>query len=80
MPGVVLAVPDLGVVAGREVAKEFVQGDLVPARVAETLGALLDEQSPVRAAQLVALGDVRAKLGTPGAADRVAMMAAELAR
>lgn len=70
----------VNVVAGREVAQEFVQDALVPARIAETLGELLNEGSVARAAQLEALGEVRATLGTAGASDRVAAMAAELAR
>ena len=70
----------VNVVAGREVAREFVQDDLVPARIVETLGDLLEDGSPVRAEQQRALGEVRAMLGTPGAAERVAQMAAELVR
>lgn len=70
----------VNVVAGREVAREFVQDDLIPARIAETLGDLLKDGSPVRAEQQRALGEVRAMLGTPGAAERVAQMAAELVR
>jgi len=70
----------VNVVAGTEVAKEFVQDALTPAAVAETLGALLDHAHPMRTAQLEALAEVRARLGTPGASERVAAMAAELAR
>ncbi|MCC6927362.1 MAG: lipid-A-disaccharide synthase [Gemmatimonadaceae bacterium] len=70
----------VNVVAGREVAREFVQDALVPANVAATLGELLEPGSAARAAQLAALGKVRDTLGTPGASARVAAMAADLAR
>lgn len=70
----------VNVVAGREVAREFVQDGLVPDAMAETLGQLLEPGSPARELQLAALGEVRARLGTPGASARVAAMAAELAR
>jgi lipid-A-disaccharide synthase len=75
-------IPHIGlvnVVAEREVAPEFVQGQLVPARVADVLAELLDPASARRARMLVVLDRVRASLGTPGAADRVAAMAIELA-
>ncbi len=70
----------VNVVAGKEVAREFVQDALVPSRIAATLGALLVPGGAAREAQLAALGEVRASLGTPGASARVAAMAAELAR
>jgi len=66
-------------VAEREVAPEFVQDALVPARVADVLAELLDPASARRARMVVELDRVRASLGTPGAADRVAAMAIELA-
>jgi lipid-A-disaccharide synthase len=65
-------------VAGREVAKEFVQGALQPAPVADALIPLLDQASPERMRALAGLADVRSRLGTPGAAARVAQMAADL--
>jgi lipid-A-disaccharide synthase len=70
----------VNVVAGREVAREFVQDALVPADVAAALVELLTPGSAAREAQLAALGEVRATLGTAGASARVAQMAAELAR
>jgi lipid-A-disaccharide synthase len=79
----VVKIPYIGlvnVVAGREVAREFVQDAFVPARVADALEPLLDAQSPVRAAMVAGLADVRAKLGTPGAAARVAALASDLAQ
>ena len=78
----VVKIPHIGlvnVVAGREVAPEFVQDAFVPERVASALEPLLDRADPRRAAMLDALAEVRAKLGTPGAADRVAAIASELA-
>ena len=73
-----MTIPRIGlvnVVAGREVAPEFVQGAArrrrwrTPSRRCSTTAA------PRRAAMLEGLGEVRAKLGTPGAAGRVAAIA-----
>lgn len=74
-------VPNIGlvnVVAGREVAREFIQDDIVPAKMAEELAKLLVD-TPERRAVLSGLAEVRSKLGTPGAAARVARMASDLA-
>ncbi len=70
----------LNIVAGREVAHEFVQGAFQPIPVADALAPLFDPQSAERLAMLAGLAEVRAKLGVPGAAQRVATMASELAR
>jgi lipid-A-disaccharide synthase len=78
----VVRIPHIGlvnVVAEREVAPEFVQDALVPERVADVLAELLDPASARRARMVVELDRVRASLGAPGAADRVAVMAIELA-
>ncbi len=78
----VVKIPYIGlvnVVAGREVAREFVQSALAPARVADEIERLLSDHA-YRDAQRDALREVRAKLGTPGAADRVAAMISELAQ
>jgi lipid-A-disaccharide synthase len=78
----VVRIPHIGlvnVVAGREVAKEFVQDALRPAAVADALMPLLDAGSAERAHVLAGLAEVRSRLGTPGAAARVARMAADLA-
>ncbi len=75
-------IPHIGlvnVVAGRGVAPEFVQDALQPAAVADALEPLLRTDSPERAAMLHGLAEVRAALGTPGAAGRVADMAAAMA-
>ena len=75
-------IPDIGlvnVVAGHRVAPEFVQGALRPRVVADALEPLLERESAPRARMLKELADVRAALGTPGAARRVATIALELA-
>src|SRR5688500_6417270 len=69
----------VNVVAGREVAPEFVQDALVPVRVADALEPLLDRLGPRRAAMIADLAAVRATLGEAGAADRVAAMALTMA-
>jgi lipid-A-disaccharide synthase len=76
-----VTIPRIGlvnVVAGRQVAPEFVQGALTARAVADALVPLLDPASPARAVALAGLAVVRAKLGTPGAARRVAEMAVAL--
>lgn len=78
----VVKIPHIGlvnVVAGREVAREFVQGAVVPERIAEALEPFFGGDNPRRASMLADLADVRSKLGTPGAAERVAAIASELA-
>jgi len=74
-------VPNIGlvnVVAGRQVAEEFIQDEIVPARIANSLANLLDAKSQRRSEVLGGLAEVRAKLGSPGAANRVAKMASDL--
>ncbi len=76
-------IPHIGlvnVVAGREVAPEFVQDALRPAAVADALQPLLRVGDPTREAMLAGLADVRGALGSPGAAGRVAEMVEALAR
>ncbi len=78
-----VTIPHIGlvnVVAGREVAREFVQDDLVPTKVAVQLQRLLDPADAERGRVLDGLAEVRGKLGEPGAARRVAEMASGLAR
>ena len=74
-------VPNIGlvnVVAGREVAREFIQDEIDPEIMAEVLSELLKD-GPRREEVLAGLAEVRSKLGSPGAADRVARMASGLA-
>lgn len=68
----------VNVVAGREVAREFVQRDLEPRAMADALEPLL-APGDVRERMLADLEEVRGRLGSPGAAGRVAQMASELA-
>ena len=75
-------IPHIGlvnVVAGREVAPEFVQNALQPSAVADALEPLLDGTSSARARMVSELARVRDSLGTAGASRRVATMALELA-
>ncbi len=75
-------IPRIGlvnVVAGRALAPEFVQHALEPRAVADALVPLLDPTSAIRAATLHGFDDVRAQLGEPGAATRVAALAVALA-
>lgn len=65
----------VNIVAGREVAREFVQDALEPKAVAAELNALLDTNSREYARAKQGMAEVRAKLGEPGAAERVARMA-----
>lgn len=68
----------VNVVAGREVAREFVQDAVQPRAMADALSPLLVPGDPRR--ELVdALAEVRGRLGSPGAAARVAEMASEMA-
>jgi lipid-A-disaccharide synthase len=67
------------VLAGHELAREFVQDALQPVAVADALEPLLDHASPRRRAMIIALAAVRDMLGEVGAADRVAEMALSMA-
>lgn len=76
-----VTIPHIGlvnVVAGREVAREFVQDDLRPSDVAAALLPLLEQGSSERQRVLDGLREVRNRLGTSGAAARVASIADEL--
>jgi lipid-A-disaccharide synthase len=77
-----VTIPYIGmvnVVAGRGIAPEFIQNAVRPAAMADALVPLLEEGSAVRATEVAELAKVRAALGTPGAAERVAEMASRLA-
>jgi lipid-A-disaccharide synthase len=69
----------VNIVAGREVAREFVQDALEPMAVADALEPLLDRHSVQRRVLVERLQAVRDSLGQPGAAMRVAAIAMELA-
>jgi lipid-A-disaccharide synthase len=68
----------VNVVAGREVAREFVQDAIVPTLMAVELEQLLDPASSERSRVLDGLREVRGKLGEAGAATRVAEMASAM--
>lgn len=78
----VVRIPYIGlvnVVAGHLVAPEFIQQNLEPVKVADTLERLLDHASPARQAMILQLERVRGSLGEAGAAARVAKIAMSLA-
>lgn len=62
----------VNLVAGRRAVPEFIQGEVEPSALAAATLPLLQEGSPGRSAQLDSLARVAARLGTPGAAGRVA--------
>ncbi|HWP69503.1 MAG TPA: lipid-A-disaccharide synthase [Gemmatimonadaceae bacterium] len=79
----VVRIPRIGlvnVVAGREVAREFVQSAVVPAAMADAVGPLLVHGSPERTQMEHDLAMVRDKLGAPGAAGRVADIVSALVK
>ena len=76
-------IPHIGlvnVVAGREVAREFVQDALNPRDVADELERLITPHGVRRLEVIRGLDEVRGRLGTPGAAARVARMALGIAK
>jgi lipid-A-disaccharide synthase len=76
----VVEIPRIGlvnIVAGREVAREFVQDAAQPEAMAAALAPLL-QSTPERRRMCDALGRVRATLGRAGAAERVAQIASEM--
>jgi lipid-A-disaccharide synthase len=74
-------IPRIGlvnVVAGQEVAPEFVQDAVEPQALAAALQPLLDPDSDVRSRMLGALAGVRERLGAPGAGERVGSLVSAL--
>ena len=68
----------VNLIAGRRIVPELIQDDCTPERIAaETLSLLTDRQRHEQMAR--ALGDVRAKLGAPGASGRAAEAVLEIA-
>jgi lipid-A-disaccharide synthase len=77
----VVRIPHIGlvnVVAGSEVSREFVQEAAQPDALAAALAPLLNADGAAHRAATTQLAEVRAKLGEPGAADRVIALIAEL--
>jgi lipid-A-disaccharide synthase len=70
----------VNLVAGYEVAPEFLQARATAKTLAEGVLPLLDPANPVTRRQREGLQLVRDRLGAPGAADRVAELAAGLIR
>ena len=76
-----LRVPYVGLVnliAGREVAPEFLQDAATAPTLAAAVLPLLDPEGEAARRQRAGLAQVRERLGPPGAADRVASIALEL--
>lgn len=68
----------VNLVAGREVVPERIQAEMTPESLAAAARPLLDAGSAERRQVRTGLAEVRAKLGEPGAADRVAETAARI--
>lgn len=68
----------VNLVAGKQIVPEVVQGDARGDTLAELVRPLLEPGGAAARAQHEALAEVRTRLGSPGAAMRVAAMAEEL--
>jgi lipid-A-disaccharide synthase len=68
----------VNLVAEREVVPELLQDAVTAERLAEAVRPLLDPAHPATIAQREGLREVRSRLGSPGAAGRVAEMAEQL--
>jgi lipid-A-disaccharide synthase len=68
----------VNLVAGRQVAPEFVQGAVTVEALARAVRPLLDSASAEHRTQLEGLAEVRRRLGAPGAAERAAALARSL--
>jgi lipid-A-disaccharide synthase len=67
------------IIAGEKVVPELIQDDLTPERIAGESRKILNDAG-LRQAIMAKLGEVRKRLGSPGAAQRVADMALEMMR
>jgi lipid-A-disaccharide synthase len=65
----------VNLIAEREVCPEFLQGDATPRTLAAAVEPLLQQRSEEAAEQRRAFAEVRAKMGGPGATQRVASLA-----
>lgn len=74
VPHVALA----NLIAEKRVIPEFIQGEATPQALSAALLPLLDRTSPVRRSMVEDLAGIRDRLGSAGAADRVASMAEEI--
>lgn len=68
------------VILGREVVPERLQNAATPERLAQDVETLLSPDSDAAAMQRAAFRDVRGRLGTVGALDRLADLAADMVR
>jgi lipid-A-disaccharide synthase len=68
----------VNLVAERVVVPELLQHEATAERLAEAVRPLLDAAHPATVAQRAGLREVRERLGTAGAAGRVADMAEQL--
>jgi lipid-A-disaccharide synthase len=65
------------IIAGEKVVPELIQDDLTPERIAAESRKILGDTG-LRDAMTAKLGEVRKRLGSPGAAARVAAMAFDM--
>jgi lipid-A-disaccharide synthase len=66
------------ILAGRRIVPELIQGEVTPNNIVRAAEPLLSET--IRAETVAALKSLQEKLGSPGAAGRVAAMALEMIR
>lgn len=68
----------VNLIAGARVSPELLQTDVCPTKLADALRPLLDQDSPAAERQRQGFSEIRARLGHPGAASRVAELAERL--